>query len=177
MTHSNEYLIPVRQFGRHEVRISALGFGGHHLGDAPDECTAISLVRQAVDGGVTFFDSIKVGADFRYLQNLRVPSDQHRSGELYFTSDRTRGPDGGGLGLASYLIGDVSSFQRYVSNSLDAGERQNRQFFYAQDTWKISPKLTLNYGLRWEIYYPQTVTGARKGGWINIDTGEVMIAG
>ena len=121
--------------------------------------------------------SIKVGADFRYVQNLRVPSDQHRSGELYFTSDRTRGPNGGGLALASYLIGDTSSFQRYVSNSLDAGERQNRQFFYAQDTWKISPKLTLNYGLRWEIYYPQTVTGARKGGWINIDTGEVMIAG
>ena len=29
----------------------------------------------------------------------------------------------------------------------------------------------------WEIYYPQTVTGVRKGGRINIDTGEVMIAG
>jgi hypothetical protein len=126
-----------------------------------------------IHGNHTF----KVGADFRYLQNLRVPSDQHRSGELYFTPDRTRGPNGGGLGLASYLIGDVSSFQRYVSNSLDAGERQNRQFFYAQDTWRITPKLTLNYGLRWEIYYPQTVTGDRKGGWINIDTGEVMIAG
>jgi hypothetical protein len=126
-----------------------------------------------IHGNHTF----KVGADFRYLQNLRVPSDQHRSGELYFTSDRTRGPNGGGLGLASYLVGDVTNFQRYVSNSLDAGERQNRQFFYGQDTWHITPKLTINYGLRWEIYYPQTVTGDRKGGWINIDTGEVMIAG
>jgi Carboxypeptidase regulatory-like domain/TonB dependent receptor-like, beta-barrel len=121
--------------------------------------------------------TIKVGVDIRYLMNLRVPSDQHRSGELYFTADRTRGPNGGGLGLASYLIGDVTSFQRYVSNSLDAGERQNRQFFYAQDTWKVTPKLTLNYGLRWEIYYPQTVTGARKGGWVHLDTGEVAIAG
>jgi hypothetical protein len=121
--------------------------------------------------------SFKFGVDFRYLQNLRVPSDQHRSGEIYFTADNTRGPAGGGLGLASYLIGEVNNFQRYVSNSLDAGERQNRQFFYGQDTWRITPKLTLNYGLRWEIYYPQTVTGDRKGGWINIDTGEVMIAG
>jgi outer membrane receptor protein involved in Fe transport len=121
--------------------------------------------------------TFKLGADFRYLQNLRVPSDQHRSGELYFTPDRTRGPNGGGLSLASYMLGEVSTFQRYVSNSLDAGERQNRQFFYAQDTWRITPKLTLNYGLRWEIYYPQTVTGDRKGGWINISTGEVMIAG
>jgi outer membrane receptor protein involved in Fe transport len=121
--------------------------------------------------------TFKFGVDFRYLENLRVPSDQHRSGELYFGPDTTRGPNGGGLSLASYLVGDVGSFQRYVSNSLDAGERQNRQFFFAQDTWRITPRLTLNYGLRWEIYYPQTVTGTRKGGWINIDTGEVMIAG
>jgi hypothetical protein len=121
--------------------------------------------------------TIKVGVDIRRLQNLRVPSDQHRSGELYFTSDRTRGPDGGGLGLASYLIGDVTSFQRYVSNSLDAGERQNRQFFYAQDTWKLTPQLTINFGLRWEIYYPQTVTADRRGGWINLSTGEVAVAG
>ena len=121
--------------------------------------------------------TFKFGVDFRYLENLRVPSDSHRSGEVIFQGDNTRGPNGGGLSLASFLLGEVNNFQRYVSNSLDAGERQNRQFFYGQDTWRITPKLTLNYGLRWEIYYPQTVTGDRKGGWINIDTGEVMIAG
>ena len=121
--------------------------------------------------------TFKFGADFRYLQNLRVPSDRHRSGELYYDPDITRGPSGGGLGIASYLLGDVSSFSRYVSNSLDAGERQNRQFFYGQDTWRVTPKLTVNYGLRWEIYYPQTVTGDRKGGWLNIDTGTIGVAG
>jgi uncharacterized protein len=49
--------IPLRRFGRHNVRISVLGFGGHHLGDAPDQRTAVRLVRQAVDGGITFFDN------------------------------------------------------------------------------------------------------------------------
>jgi uncharacterized protein len=49
--------IPLRQFGRHDVKISAIGFGGHHLGDAPDQSTAVRLVRQAVDGGITFFDN------------------------------------------------------------------------------------------------------------------------
>jgi uncharacterized protein len=49
--------IPLRQFGRHDVRISALGFGGHHLGDAPDQGAAVRLVRDAVEGGVTFFDN------------------------------------------------------------------------------------------------------------------------
>jgi aryl-alcohol dehydrogenase-like predicted oxidoreductase len=50
--------IPTRPFGRHaDVRVSALGFGGHHLGDATDEATAVRLVHEAVDGGVTFFDN------------------------------------------------------------------------------------------------------------------------
>ena len=47
----------MRPFGRHSVRVSALGFGGHHLGDAEEESTAIRLVRDAVDGGITFFDN------------------------------------------------------------------------------------------------------------------------
>ncbi len=50
--------IPTRPFGRHsDVRVSALGFGGHHLGEAADEGTAVRLVQQAVDAGVTFFDN------------------------------------------------------------------------------------------------------------------------
>jgi uncharacterized protein len=57
MPNVTEDAIPLRSFGRHDVRISALGFGGHHLGDAPDERTAVHLVRQAVDAGITFFDN------------------------------------------------------------------------------------------------------------------------
>ncbi len=49
--------IPLRKFGRSDARISALGFGGHHLGDAPDEKTAVEIVHRAVDGGITFFDN------------------------------------------------------------------------------------------------------------------------
>jgi aryl-alcohol dehydrogenase-like predicted oxidoreductase len=55
MAESNS--IPLRQFGRHDVKISALGYGGHHLGDAEDQTTAVRLVQEAVDGGITFFDN------------------------------------------------------------------------------------------------------------------------
>jgi len=48
----------MRQFGKHEgVHVSALGMGGHHLGSAKDERTAIELVHEALDGGITFFDN------------------------------------------------------------------------------------------------------------------------
>jgi uncharacterized protein len=49
--------IPMRNFGRHDVKVSALGFGGHHIGDAPDVQTAVRIVQEAVDSGITFFDN------------------------------------------------------------------------------------------------------------------------
>lgn len=49
--------IPLREFGKTGVKISALGLGGHHLGDAADETTANQIVKEAIEGGVTFFDN------------------------------------------------------------------------------------------------------------------------
>jgi len=131
--------------------------------------------------------TLKFGADIRYATNLRVPSDTHRAGELYFHTQRTEGKTGadsqgnpvigGGLGLAGFLLGDVSTFGRFVSTVNDAHDRQKRWFFYGQDTFRVTPKLTLNYGLRWEIYFPETVNGAGKGGWLQLSTGEMWVAG
>jgi hypothetical protein len=121
--------------------------------------------------------TIKFGPDIRRLQNLRVPSDIHRSGDIYFSNAFTQGGTSPGLGFASYLLGYASNMGRYVSTSTDAGERQWRTFFYGEDFWRITPKLTLTLGLRWEIYYPQTVTGKDQGGWINLNAGTVLVAG
>lgn len=121
--------------------------------------------------------TIKFGADIRQAYNLRVPSDQHRAGQLYFNGAGTQGANGGGSGLATFLLGDVQQLQRYVSSVNDASEKQNRWFFFAQDTWRVSSKLTVNFGLRWEIYRPQTVNGAGKGGYVDLGTGEVLVAG
>jgi hypothetical protein len=125
--------------------------------------------------------TFKFGPDFHYNQNLRLPSDQHRSGEVYSFNSLTVGAVGGsqigGLGMAGFLLGDVSQFQRYISHVEDAGERQWRFFFYGEDTWRVTPKLTLTYGLRWELYRPQSVTGKDRGGWFNLANGEIDVAG
>jgi outer membrane receptor protein involved in Fe transport len=121
--------------------------------------------------------TFKFGPDFHYNQNLRLPSDEHRSGEVYTTNALTEGPVEPGLGMAGFLLGGVSQFQRYISHVDDAGERQWRFFFYGQDTWRVTPKLTLTYGLRWEIYRPQRVTGKDRGGWFNLANGEIDVAG
>jgi outer membrane receptor protein involved in Fe transport len=121
--------------------------------------------------------SMKFGVDVRRAFNLRVPSDRHRSGELNFRPARTSGLGGGGLGLASFLLGDVSRFTRYISSSTDARERQWRHFYYAQDTWRATEKLTLNYGLRLDVINPQTLNEAGNGGFLDLDTGEIKVAG
>jgi hypothetical protein len=103
---------------------------------------------------------VKWGADLRFLQNYRLASDRPPTGYFDFTPGNT------GLSLATFLLGDVTSFNRYVSSpaAVGAGEHQKRFGFYGQDTWRINSRLTLNYGLRWEIYFPQTVTA--EGGFL-----------
>jgi uncharacterized protein len=49
--------IPLRPLGKTGAKVSAIGLGGHHLGDPKsyDECERI--VHEAIDAGVTFFDN------------------------------------------------------------------------------------------------------------------------
>ena len=46
-----------RPLGRTGLHISALGVGGHHLGDLPTMDDAIQLVHEAMDAGITFFEN------------------------------------------------------------------------------------------------------------------------
>ncbi len=134
----------------------------------------------------------KFGADVRYARNLRIPSDNNRTGEYNFSPQETSNQTlpanvpTGGLDLASFLLGDVSSLSRYVTNPAltninNAAERQKRLFFYGQDTYRVTSKLTVNYGLRWEIYTPESVLAKDYGGFANIvdnnGTGVIRVAG
>ena len=128
-----------------------------------------------IKGNHTF----KVGADLRYGRNLRVPSDNDRAGLLNFNVGPTSNPETNtnGLGFASFILGDVTSFNRYVSTSTNAKEFQKRTFFFGQDTWRVTQKLTLNLGLRWELYFPESVNGAGNGSLLNLNDGYLHVAG
>jgi hypothetical protein len=128
--------------------------------------------------------TIKFGADYRYGTNhtVSVASNALRSGTFFFAAPRTSGtaPDGttsNGVGFGTFLIGDTTTFWRTQTQNVKAATRQNRFFTYAQDQWRITPKLTANYGLRWELYTPESVTQKAGGGLLNLTTGIVGIAG
>jgi hypothetical protein len=66
-----------------------------------------------------------------------------------------------GLPMADFLIGSPSSFaQNTISNDR---ERQRYVGLYVQDSWKITPRLTANYGLRWEPYFGTVI----PNGWVS----------
>jgi len=122
--------------------------------------------------------TIKFGADIRYATNLRIPSDSSRTGILNFDQYGTGNAGSAGLGLATMILGDVSSFQRFVSPpNVQAIGHQWREFFYGQDTWRISPKFTMTYGVRWEIYNPEAVTAKGNAGFANLNDGQLLVAG
>lgn len=127
--------------------------------------------------------SFKFGADLRYAQNLRVPSDSHRAGELTFNGGVTGNVPSvgqnevGGIGLATFLLGDVTNFNRYVSTSTNAQESQKRLFWYGQDSWRATAKLTLNLGLRWEMTFPENVNGPGNGATLNLANGLMYVFG
>jgi hypothetical protein len=75
-----------------------------------------------------------------------------------------------GIGLGDFVIGRLSAaglnpaFIQAVPNTLDM--EQWYVGLYGQDTWKASPRLTVNYGLRWEPAIAQQI---RNGAIYNFD--------
>jgi hypothetical protein len=85
---------------------------------------------------------LKFGVDYRWLAPFSSPFSYGIFAEF---SGVTAAPGGALSGTA--LVGQVAAFQ---ANAL-----LSRNFsLYAQDTWKVTPRLTVTYGLRWDVNPP-----------------------
>jgi aryl-alcohol dehydrogenase-like predicted oxidoreductase len=49
--------VPTRPFGLHADRVSIIGLGGYHLGNAKNITEAVRIVHEAIDAGVNFLDN------------------------------------------------------------------------------------------------------------------------
>lgn len=57
-----------------------------------------------------------------------------------------------GFGIADYLLGDIT--EAIAETPLEVNNYMRGNSIYGQDTWRVSPKLTVNFGLRYELYPP-----------------------
>jgi hypothetical protein len=58
-----------------------------------------------------------------------------------------------GLPLGDFLLGRMFEYRQ--ATPFRQNITQNYVALYAQDTWRVSPKVTVNYGARWEPWFPQ----------------------
>ena len=109
---------------------------------------------------------IKFGFDGR-IHQINYIQTNAAVGFFSFNTDATNAcPDGldlcGGDSMASFMMGQMT--QGCASNGCGSYEEiqfrpatTNYQYgFFAQDNWKVTPKLTLNLGLRYDVTLPRT---------------------
>ena len=96
----------------------------------------------------------KFGAEYRPIKFpfFQVPSPHgnwsfDRKDTALPGSQTTTGDE-----VASFLLGQVNNAQ--ISSNNFISSQKDAWAFYAQDDWKISKKLTINYGLRYELFSP-----------------------
>ena len=104
----------------------------------------VSLVRGA--------HQIGFGADF-IRAYLNASSGLNASGPFTFSGAAT------GLALADFMIGKPSAFTQATETLVY--DRMNYFGLYLQDNWKLTSRLTVSAGLRWDPYLPVTA----KYGW------------
>jgi hypothetical protein len=103
-----------------------------------------------------------VGGSLAYWRSLSR-ANVRSPGVFSFNASHT------GLGLSDFLTGQLSGYTQAVPNTLDM--EQWYVGLYAQDTWKASSNLTVNYGLRWE---PAVAQQIRNGAIYNFDANRYL---
>jgi hypothetical protein len=148
-----------------------------------DKLTAVASATYVRDN-----HTYKLGGEFK--QEVWTDNNYYQAQGYYmFGNSQTGLPalnttsvGGGSIGFsyASFLLGQVSSAN--VASPKTLQWRKKAWGLYIQDTWKVTRKLTLDYGLRWdlagqghELYYrvsqigvntPNPSAGGLPGGWV-----------
>jgi Carboxypeptidase regulatory-like domain/TonB dependent receptor len=91
--------------------------------------------------------TLKFGGQY-LLQTVKLLPDFTANGQFQFTGYAT------GSDFADFLLGLPNLYTQGFSPAFY--ERSRYAGLYAQDSWRITPNLTLNYGVRWEVIAPWT---------------------
>ncbi|MFZ0736763.1 MAG: carboxypeptidase regulatory-like domain-containing protein [Candidatus Acidiferrales bacterium] len=127
--------------------VESAGFNSFTIGTNTNELNQVGNTFQWLDNfsKVIGTHTIKVGGEFHYDQ-INVNAIAQFNGSFLFFGTET------GSDFADFLLGIPS---QYNQSQLQAFYGRNKYAgLYAQDSWRVTRNLTLNYGLRWDRIEP-----------------------
>jgi hypothetical protein len=125
--------------------------------------------------------ALKAGADYRRVRDdLLQGNINAAAGTFYFSENQTSSPSATTKGQANDIASVLFDTPYQVgqdTNSTFPAYRQNWLFFFVADKWQATPRLTVDIGLRYELYPP--ATPRKPGGFSNYNpaTNQLVIAG
>jgi hypothetical protein len=130
--------------------------------------------------------TLKAGADIRRVRDdLLQGNNNAAAGTFYFSENQTSAPgasafNGSVTGQANDIASILFDTPYQVgqdTNSTFPCYRQTWLFFFVSDKWQIGHKLTLDFGLRYELYPP--ATSRKAGGFVNYNpaNNQLVMAG
>jgi carboxypeptidase family protein/TonB-dependent receptor-like protein len=174
--------------GLTQIDIPDVGFSNPMLGfsaslpwDRSEKTYNVASTFTKIRGNHT----LKVGFDVRHNRDflLQVQDNGGSRGRFRFSAAQTASPtdsasqNGYANAFASFLL-DLSSLVSRDLRVTDPGTQHWAIFTFVHDKWQLTPKLTLDLGLRHEYYTPM-IGLVDQGGLSNFDpeTNSLLVAG
>jgi Carboxypeptidase regulatory-like domain/TonB dependent receptor len=120
--------------------------------------------------------SLKLGADLLQFQQYFFSPGAGVRGAFTFNGQFSAGSSG--FGLPDLLLGYPATSSRtiYTTPQIIAYHYQSSYSFYAQDDWKVTRDLTVNLGVRYDLFAPAHIKGGEAAAF-NPVLGVIQIPG